>query len=211
MSNERFEFGDRVRHTARPEWGVGSVVKTEDLPVKNGTSAQRVSVRFSGAGIKVMSTAHATLERVVEEAVGEQGGDDPGSLRIWDEIEEADWLAPLVRRKIDEAMSSLPSEATDPFRALRDRIAFTLGLYRFDRTSRPLIDWAVAQTGLTDPLSRFSRHELEQYFDRWAFVRDAHLGRLLQEAGGGQFQIEELLAKAPPTAVAAVRRLASVR
>ena len=33
MSNERFAFGDRVRHSKRPEWGIGSVVKAEDLSV----------------------------------------------------------------------------------------------------------------------------------------------------------------------------------
>jgi hypothetical protein len=210
MSNERFAFGDRVRHATRPEWGVGSVVKTEELPI-NGKVSQRVSVRFPGVGVKRLSAAHAELERVTDEASENTGADEAHPVEVWGGIEKSDWLAPVAQRKIDEAMITLPRKATDPFIDVRERIRFTLTLFRFDRTGRALIDWAVAQTGLDDPMTRFNRHELEQFFDRWAFERDAHLGRLLQEAGGAQFHLEELLEKAPPPARKAVRRIASVR
>lgn len=210
MSNERFAFGDRVRHAKCPEWGVGSVVKTEELPV-NGTMSQRVSVRFPGVGIKRLSSAHAELERVTDAPPETPGADDEHPAELWGEIEKSDWLAPVAQRKIDEAMMSLPRQATDPFIEVRERIRFTLTLFRFDRTGRALIDWAVAQTGLDDPMTRFNRHELEQFFDRWAFERDAHLGRLLQEAGGAQYHLEDLLEKAPAPVRKAVRRIASVR
>ena len=44
MSTRKFEYGDRVRHTSRPEWGVGSIIQAEHLSV-NGQEAQRVSER----------------------------------------------------------------------------------------------------------------------------------------------------------------------
>ena len=44
MSQRKFEFGDRVRHARRPEWGIGSIVKTQDT-VFGGNPGQRLSVR----------------------------------------------------------------------------------------------------------------------------------------------------------------------
>ncbi len=210
MSSERFEFGQEVRHPKCPEWGVGSVVKAEVVTV-NGRNAQRLSVRFPGAGVKTLNTAYAKLEHVISEGPAESECVDESQVDVWDKISESQWLAPVAQKKIEEAMIVLPEQARDPFARLEQRLAFTLGLYRFDRTGRGLIDWAVAQTGMKDPLTRFNRHQLEQYFDRWAFERDAHLGRLLQGTGPDRAAIEDLLAKAPRAARDAVRKLSAVR
>ena len=210
MSNERFGFGDRVRHVRRPEWGIGSVVKCEDVTL-NGTPTQRLSVRFPGLGVKTLSTAHADLQRVAAlEARAPEEGEDK-RVELWEQLGKSDWLAGVAQRKINEAMTSLSEEVRDPFNSLRQRLITTLGLYRFERTGRGLMDWAVAQSGLEDPLSRFNRHELEEYYDRWTVERDAQLDRLLQEAAGDQHLIDEALTTAPPAARKAVRRRASVR
>lgn len=210
MLSKRFGFGDRVRHARRPEWGIGSVVKCEDV-VLNGRGAQRLSVRFPGIGVKTLSTAHADLQRIeaAESPSDDETSDKP--IQLWEELGKSDWLAPVAQRKIQEAMTSLSEEVRDPFRSLRQRLETTLALYRFDRTGRGLIDWAVAQSGLADPLSRFNRHELEEFFDRWTVERDAHLERLLQETASEPQLVEAMVAKAPPAAKKAVRRLASVR
>ena len=63
MNGTAFEYGDQVRHPNRPEWGVGAVVKSEFRPV-NGRSSQFVSVRFPGAGVKVIDTAMIKLEMI---------------------------------------------------------------------------------------------------------------------------------------------------
>jgi hypothetical protein len=210
MSSERFEFGDRLRHTERPEWGVGSVLRAEDISL-NGRVAQRLSVRFSGVGVKKLVTGEAPLKRVAEDTAAADVDDHDTPLAEWDKVSSSDWLAPLARRKIEETMISLPAEARDPFASVARRLSFVLNLYRFDRSGRGLIDWAVAQSGLDDPLTRFNRHELEQYFDRWAIERDAQLGRLLQETSFDSKLIEHLLTQAPPDAEKAVRRLMAVR
>ena len=210
MSSERFEFGDRVRHAERPEWGTGSVVRAEDVTIK-GQPSQRLSVRFPNIGVKTLVSGHAPLKRVTEEAPPEPGGEEATPVADWDKVGQADWLAGVAQRKIEEAMISLPAEARDPFATVARRLAFALGLYRFDRSGRGLSEWAVAQSGLADPLTRFNRHELERFFDRWAFERDAHLARLLQEATLEPRLIEKLLAQAPPEAEKAVRRLMAVR
>lgn len=210
MSTERFEFGDRIRHAERPEWGVGSVVRAEDVTV-NGRPTQRLSVRFPGVGVKKLMTGEARLKRVTGEKAPSSAGEDAPPLAAWEKVRQSDWLAPMAERKIEETMIGLPPEARDPFSTVAQRLAFVLALYRFDRSGRGLMDWAVAQSGLDDPLSRFNRHELERYFDRWAFERDAQLARLLQAAAFDPQLIEKLVLQAPPDAEKAVRRLMAVR
>ncbi|MHC4947851.1 MAG: DUF3553 domain-containing protein [Planctomycetota bacterium] len=210
MSTDRFEFGDRVRHPRRPEWGVGSIARVED-EVADGRPGQRLSVRFTNAGLKTLHTAHAALERVCEPAANGPAAGAAAPTVDWQQMEESDWLGSVARRKVEEAMVGLPPEAADPFRSFRDRLGFALGLYRFDRSGRGLIDWAVAQTGLDDPLTRFTRHELEQLYDRWAAARHEHLGRLLADPDADRTLVAELVEKAPSPAREAVRRFTVAR
>jgi hypothetical protein len=210
MSQEKFAYGDQVRHPTRPEWGVGSVTKVEAMTV-DGKPAQRLSVRFAGQGVKVLNTGYVELQRGGTPATE----DDPFTAALTDAppaagviraLNDDDWLAEVNIRRIEEAMRQLPEAAGDPFASPRRRVEATLALYRFDRSGRGIVDWAVAQTGLDDPLSRFNRHELERFFDRWAAERDAHLSRLLHEAGLPPRELDELIAKAPPAAARAAGR-----
>ncbi len=75
----------------------------------------------------------------------------------------------------------LPEAATDPFASRRRRLEATLGLYRFSDRGSALLDWAAMQTGLKDPLSSFSRHELEESFRRFQGLLDQHLRKLVKE------------------------------
>ena len=136
MSIERFEFGDRVRHAKRPEWGIGSVMKVQEVP---GSPAQRLTVRFAGAGVKTLNTDHAELQRVVDEPASAPDADDgTSSVAHWDRVGQSEWLAPVAQKKIEEAMVSLPADARDAFATLADRLRFTLGLYRSNRGDRGL-------------------------------------------------------------------------
>jgi hypothetical protein len=121
-------------------------------------------------------------------------------------VDKAEWLAPVTERKVSERMTALPEAARDPFRSVHDRIAFTLRLFRFDRSGRGLVDWSVAQSGLEDPLARFNRHELEVWYERWATERDAHLRRLLNDAQADPALVKKLVAEAPPDARAVAGR-----
>jgi hypothetical protein len=217
MSDTLYSSGDRVRHSGRPEWGVGTVVKTEQLPA-NGQLSQRLSIRFPNAGTKTLISGHAELQRVTDTA--DPFESEAPSVKDWDKMNGSDWLAPVAKRKVEEAMLSLPSEIRDPFNSMQKRLTMMLNLYRFDRSGKGLMDWAVAQTGLDDPLSRFSRQDLEQKFERWACERDSYLSKLLQEirngGGGGiggneQSILNVALKQAPPAAVETVRRLIGSR
>jgi hypothetical protein len=215
MSDQKFVTGDRVRVAAKPEWGIGTITKVEIVNglKSNGHVPQRLSVRFPNGGIKTLVTGHADLQRV-SDAADQFTTDESPSARYWDKVNESDWLGSMARRKIEEAMLTLPQDVRDPFNSLQKRLSLTLGLYRFDRSGRGLMDWAVAQTGLDDPLSRFTRHELEQKFERWVVERDSHLQKLLQEAqapGRDRSIVATALKEAPPAAVNMVRRLISSR
>ena len=198
---QRFEFGDTVRHRKRPEWGVGTVTSVKDGPAGKG---QTLGVRFPNAGMKTLNTMAAAIEPA--EPSGNGAAAEGSPIDAWDESHRDGWLSGIAEQKIDEQMTSLPMESRDPFTSLKNRIAFTMALYRFDKSGKGLVDWAVAQTSLDDPLSRFTRQELEMKFDRWVSERDAHLSRLLHEARQERLPIDDLMGDAPTPVIDIVRR-----
>jgi hypothetical protein len=198
-SKVEYSVGDRLRHRKRPEWGIGTITRIE--PVRLGArSDQRLWIRFPNAGSKALIAGAGDLERLAADGEGR-------TLAEREAGHESGWLGEIARRKPEEAMTELPLEATDRFLTLRKRMENTLGLYRFDPTGGKLLDWAVAQTGLEDPLARFNRHELEQFFQRWAFNRDQHLSRLCIEARSEPGLVAALTAKALPAAARALRKI----
>ena len=208
-TNHRYEYGQRVRHVRRPEWGIGVIIKTEDITA-GGRETQRVTVRFPNGGLKALSTSHAQLELVQAQEEMDLSYNTPTFAEL-DRMGQSGWLNPLAQRKITEVMSSLPMALKDPFVSLKRRLTLTLDLYRFNRNGRSLVDWAVAQTGLADPLTRFNRTELEMHFDRWAKERDDHLHRLLQDARKDPTLLNGLLESAPSAGRQAVHRLIALR
>lgn len=167
--NKQLAFGDRVIHLERPEWGVGQV--SSAVPDSHeGKTCQRITVRFERAGIKTLNTALAKLIPA-EDAPAILSESPPNGDPLMG------GGAPSAR----EVMLRLPEAATDPFTTPRARLAATLKLYRYSDQGGSLIDWAAAQSGLKDPMTRFSRHELEDLFRRFMAVRDEHLKKVILE------------------------------
>ncbi|MGA1267073.1 MAG: DUF3553 domain-containing protein [Phycisphaerales bacterium] len=210
MTAIAFKVGDKVRSIKRPEWGEGSVLKIDAITFQ-GKADQQIYVRFASVGVKSLLASAADLTP----ADGD-GGDiltaihRPTTLRDVEAGKEGGWLGSIDRGKAEQVMTALPPAATDPFLSLRKRLENSLGLYRFEAQSGRLIDWAVAQSGMADPLSRFNRQELEQMFQRWKFELDAHTSRLLGEARREPEALQAALAKAPPAARKAVQKLQSM-
>ncbi|MGP1310316.1 MAG: DUF3553 domain-containing protein [Phycisphaerales bacterium] len=191
-----YKFGDKVVHTGKPEWGSG-VVSAAVAQVQDGKACQRLTIRFERAGIKTLSTAFATL-KPADQA--------PEITRALAETEN-DILGPSSKERVEEIMSGLPEPATDPFASLASRFRATLNLYRFSDDAGSLVDWAAAQSGLKDPLSRFNRHELEQFFRRFQINRDNHLAKLASEIKRKQpGDLPVLTKEAPPGAQKVLRR-----
>lgn len=207
-----YRSGEEVRHRQRPEWGVGTIQRVE--AARRGNSIdQRLWIRFPNIGMKVLLAGLGDLERVNtstaagEGILGEGIGHDGHTMADREATHEQGWLGEIARKRPEEAMVEIPPQASDPFLSLRQRLEFTIGLYRFEPSGGRLLDWAVAQSGLNDPLSRFNRHELEELFTRWAHRRDQHLAKLGQEARNEPGLFDSVMKKAPPSAHKALRKL----
>lgn len=210
MPTSDWKVGDRVRHTAKPEWGGGQVIAAEGF-LHEGNRAQRLTIRFDRAGIKTLSTVFASLapahESPVDEALALMEAKPPVGA---DPLAEAAARVAAIDAESDlvERLSVLPESATDPFAELPRRVAATLQLYRFTGVGGSLLDWAAAQTGLKDPLARFNRHQLEQHFQRFQQNLDAHLKKLMRELSRmNPAEASLLAAKAPPAAQRVLQRL----
>ena len=173
----QFERGDVVVHTRRPEWGEG-VVDQAAVVNYEGRQAQRLIVRFANHGRVTVNTAVAVLQlKDLERTMA-----STNTSAFQTPQARQGWLDSLDNHKKSDHQElwSLPEPMTDPFASLADRLKATLDSYRFSQEARSLIDWAVAQSGLNDPLSEYSRHELEQAFVRFARDRDRHLVELVR-------------------------------
>lgn len=184
-----FQSGERVIHQDRPEWGVGVV-----LSAQTGGDGQRLRVRFERAGLKTLSVPPAAVEHQAKNLNGA--------------LTPSDRLAGLDEHDAAEVMTGLPEAARDPFTSVAARLAATLSLYRFEPTGASIIDWAASQSGLADPLSRFTRHELEALFRTFERRRDAHLKRLADDVRNlAPADLAAAVADAPPAGKRALSRL----
>ena len=184
----RFAQGDTVRHPKRPEWGLGTVRSIQAIVQPDGSRAQRLTVDFANQGRKNINTAIAPLTR--------EGDAPPTTAKTTAAVASANgstdasgggsggsgWLDALDPEgaKSNE-LWDLPDELSDPFASPAERLKATLQTYRFSTEPRALMDWAVVQTGLNDPLSKYTRSELEQAFPRYVRDRDAHLKDLVRQ------------------------------
>lgn len=182
MLTKKWTKGERVIHAAKPEWGQGEVLEAQSAS-QDGKPCQRLVVRFSRAGTKTVSTAFADLrdagESPVLASLARMERPEPNASEDGDSMLDSALDAALNNPV--EMMTRLPESVTDPFLSLRKRTQAAVALYKFGESPSGLLDWAAVQTGLKDPMSRFNRHELEDFFVRFKTVLDAHLKKLLKE------------------------------
>lgn len=190
--------GDRVVHAAKPEWGIGEIISAESAGSTAVKDAQRLTIRFERAGTKAISTEFAELKPPGNNPLRHTTDSDEGKVFSF---------APTPT-ELKEIMMRLPDEASDPFISLQKRFTSTLQLYRFSENSGLLLDWACMQTGLKDPLTRFNRHELEQWYQRFKMVLDDHLKKLAREVRKVDPKlIDSLSTNCSATAKQALRRI----
>lgn len=225
MTTREWSYGDKVIHAGKPEWGIGQVTGASGT-VHEGKPCQRVVVRFERAGVKTLSTAFAELRPategpalalVEEEPVLQTGAAAERSVGLTAKENGTSalpaggpggWLEKAEAPSPVEVMCRLPAVANDPFTPLSARLKATIDLYRFTDSGGSLLDWAAAQSGLKDPLSRFSRHELEQLFKRFTFVRDDHLKKVVLEMKKHDaLTMQQMLKAAPAPVQQALKRL----
>lgn len=182
-----YQRGDVVTHPRRPEWGQGTVREARPI-THQGQSAQRLAVDFANKGRVVINTAVATLspKGLDVPMTRTSAPTAPASSDAAAKPASASgggWLSALERANGSEKheLWDLTGPMTDPFATLSQRLEATLDSYKFSTEPRSLIDWAVVQTGLDDPLSKYTRSEMEQAFGRFARDRDQHLHSLIRQ------------------------------
>ncbi len=196
--------GMQLRHRQRPEWGIGTVTRVENL-TRAGITDQRVWVRFPNGGLKTLLRSAADLEVIGGTAAADH------TFAARNHSADGGWLGAISTKKPEAAMAELPPEATDPFIPLERRLQHLLGLYRFAATGSSLMDWAVARSGLDDPLSQFTRTDLEGHFKLFVMDRDAQLGKLLHEARKNAISIDAIVAQAPTAARKMLQRYGAIK
>ncbi|MBC8202882.1 MAG: DUF3553 domain-containing protein [Planctomycetes bacterium] len=197
---ETIAFGDRVTHELHPEWGSGAVIKVENTVV-GGKPAPRVTVRFANAGLKVFAGNALPLTPMQSEHTvpGDRYLERPAIAEVEDL--ERSGLNQAVEKKLLEIMLAIPMACRDKFNTPEYRLKRTLDLYKYDMSGRGLMEWAIVQTGMDDPLTRFNRGQLEEYFKRWVRDRDSHLSTLLSEMRDDPKTAKRLMQEAPDAAL----------
>jgi hypothetical protein len=200
------EFGDRVTHPKFPEWGSGAVIKVENAPV-NGEPSKRITVRFTHAGLKKFVGDSIPLEVML--SAHSMPGDRDGKRPAIAEVEdlERSGLTQAVEQKLEEIMFNIPLACRDPFNTIEHRMRRTFELYKYDTSGKGLMEWAMAQTGMDDPLTRFNRTELEMYFKQFSFLLKQHLQKLLGEMHSDKEALGQLLKEAPEGARRVIAQL----
>lgn len=198
-----FTQGMQVRHRQRPEWGIGSVTRVESL-TRAGHRDQRLWIKFGAAGLKTLLASAADLEVVEGTGAAEH------TFAAREIASEGGWLGQITKKRPEQAMSELPPDTTDPFLTPERRLKNLLGLFRFDGGAK-LIDWAVAQSGLDDPMTRFNRIELEAFYRDWSRERDVQLFKLVNEFRRKRQPVDALLVDAPRSAMQVLQKFDKVR
>jgi hypothetical protein len=204
-----FQPNDKIQHPGKPEWGVGTVLSVQRA-THEGAPCQRLSVRFDGAGRKTINTGFAKLTLLSERpepvpATSPKAGTPRPSPAPAPQPTSQERQPD--KTEVAQKLAQLPDLLVDPFRDLDSRLAGTLACYRYRPGDRTLLEWATAQTGLTDPLSILSRHELEEHFTNYRIRLDRHLKGLLDEARRARLDTRPIIAGAPAEAHHALRRV----
>lgn len=150
-----------------------------------GRSAYRLTVDFKNKGRVTLNTAIAQLERHEAGTLplagsGQHHGERTGMTA---NSTTGGWLSQLENSSGSGSANELwdlPDNLKDPFLSDQQRLKNTFDTYYYSTDAGRLLEWAQMQTGLDDPMTRYTRQELEQAFPRFARDRDNHLFDLIR-------------------------------
>lgn len=170
------------------------------LAKHNGKDGQRLVIVFKNQGKVTINTA------VIKLVAMDKAIDDMKSAN------SANWLSQLEaeRGMKKNDITGLPESLTDPFTDILVRVERTLADYKFTSDNpRSLLEWAMRQTGMNDPLTQYTRHDLEQAFSRYTYLRYKHLLELVRtlKRNNKRPMLDLMLTKSwPNTATADLRK-----
>ncbi len=180
--------GREVRVAARPEWGVGRVLRVQPMKVA-GQTVFRVGVQFP-VGSKTLQSPPAVLSLPTAEPQRGQG-----------------WLDTMGGSTLDDRLRALPEDVADVLGSIRARLQAVVPLYEIRDEPAALLKWARNQTGVADPLSHWSRDELSVAFRAFRIERDSHFRNLAAQLRikEGHDAVRAFVDEQPEPARAAIR------
>ncbi len=183
-------IGFKVCNPARPEWGVGTVLRVQSTTVA-GKAVHRVSVQFD--------TGHRTLVVPPAQLAEPQAGP----------TREAGWLDTAAKQTLDDQLVQMPEEVREFLGTSTQRIVVLSRLYTLDEDGTGIIKWARSQTGVADPLTMWTRDELRQAFASFCRMRDKLLRSAAAQvrATAGQRAVDEALLDCPPEVTEKMREV----
>ena len=197
---ERWSVGDVVVNPGKPEWGAGSVTRAVSHR-HQGTLCQQLTVRFDRGGIKTIVTAMGTLRRAGAERNSEAS---PGPI--------GQGASPANPEMTLAELGTLPESLADRSLPPASRLTDALAWFRFEGSGAMVLDWAIARTGWRDPLSRYSRNEIEEQHARFFNSLHGTLRSLVMDTmHQGPQQLADAVKNAPPQGRAAAQRALSAR
>lgn len=119
---------------------------------------------------------------------------------------EKGWLGSISGKKPEDAMKELPTDATDPFLTPQRRLRILLDIYRIEEKGN-ILDWAKKQSGYEDPLSEYTRDQLQAFYKEFARNRDTALYKLLNDMQRKREPFMDIMKDAPFVAFNAMRKM----
>ena len=180
-----FKVGDKVAHPKKPEWGTGVVVHAQPA-THEGIAAQRLRVDFANKRNTTINTAIAPL--VSGDQINQSFTPPPKglgqdmSMSTNTSKPGAGWLDELEGANGGKReLWDIPDACDDAFSSDEQQLDACLDTFKYNTDPGPLFQWAVVQTRLDDPLTKYTRVELEQAFPRYARDRDNRLFELVRQ------------------------------
>lgn len=176
--------GQRVSLVTRPEWGVGDVLRVQQVG-----DAWRVSIQFP--------TGHRQLMSPPAKFVS------PGQAAV---KRESGWLDQAAGSDLDAKLRTVPEDLRLFLGTALQKFAALLPLYELSDDPKELIRWATAQTGVSQPLTYWTRDELAAAFAVFCRDRDTHIREALDRIAkaGALDEARALLKQAGPQTLAQV-------
>lgn len=187
-SPANLSIGAKVVNEARPDWGVGTILRVEHA-LSGGDGPLRVTVQFA-VGSRVVQVPPARLT-------------PPGGPVQRD----AGWLDKLAGKTLDDALRAIPEEIAMHLGRPADKLGLLAGLYELSDDPAALLRWARRQTGVGDPLEHWTRDELAAAYTDFSRARDDMLREtvLRIRRSDGPSGVDAVLADTPPAALERIR------
>jgi hypothetical protein len=196
---EELNLGMSVRVAAKQEWGVGRVTRIQ-RQAHDGGATYRVYVQFH-MGQKVLTAPPAKFVTP----------DDLSSAAV---NRDAGWLDKLAGQTLDDRLAALPESITLFLGSPVHKLIEIAKLFEFDGDDKSLARWARMQTGSPDPLTTWTRDELQAAWEKFSVAREAAFADAVAAAGrqAGRVDWQQVLGNVDPSIRADVaERLRAMR